>query len=301
MGSMRAGFIGLGRMGASMVRHLLEQGTEVVVYNRDPAKMRPLVRAGALMARDVEDVLMQLPRSRIVWLMVKAGAPVDELLDALLVHLRKGDVVIDGGNSFYKDSQRRYERLRSKGVSFLDVGTSGGMEGARHGACMMVGGDKAVFAKLKWLFKAMCVHDGFGYLGGPGAGHFAKMVHNGIEYGMMAAIGEGLQAIKEQESSFGFDLKEVTKVYAHGSIIESRLMSWTLRSYAQKGYLDGISGSVPKGETEEEMRALASLATMPVLEAALRMREDSRTAPTYAGQLVSAMRNQFGGHAVNRR
>ena len=230
--------------------------------------------------------------------MVPAGKPVDMVLRSLVSLLKKGDIIIDGGNSYFKDSQKRHTALKKHGLNYMDCGTSGGIEGARHGACMMVGGEKEVFNKIEKLFKDMCVKDGYGYMGSCGAGHFVKMVHNGIEYGMMGAIAEGVQAVKD--SSFNPDLKEVIKVYAHGSIIESRLVSWLNDSFLTKGYLQGISGEVPKGETEEEMKKLVKMAEMKVLRQAILMRQKTRKRKSFAGKLIAAMRNQFGGHKVKK-
>jgi len=205
-----------------------------------------------------------------------------------------------GGNSFFKDSQRRYARLKKKGIGFLDCGTSGGIEGARRGACMMVGGDRAVFKKVEVLFRDMCVKKGYGYMGKTGGGHFVKMVHNGIEYGMMGAINEGMHAVEKHSKKFGTNMKEVAKVYAHGSIIESRLMSWLWDSFEKERYLDNISCEVPKGETEKEMKQLEKMATMKVLKEARKMRVRSREG-TVCGDFIAAMRNQFGGHKVKKK
>jgi len=228
-----------------------------------------------------------------------SGSPVDQTIKDLLPNLRKGNIIIDGGNSYFKDSMKRSSALTKRGIHFLDCGTSGGMEGARSGACMMVGGEKRIFKKVEKLFKDMCVNQGYGYMGESGAGHFVKMVHNGIEYGMMGAIAEGVQAVRL--SPFKSDLHAVVKVYSHGSIIESRLMSWLHKSFETKGYLEPIAGTVPKGETEKEMENLERLARMPVLNIARRERVRSREKPSFAGKLTAAMRNQFGGHAVKKR
>jgi len=297
---MKIGFVGLGRMGGNMVLNLLEHKHKVVAYNRHSAKLPKYVRKGAKGVTSYEELITNLPKSRIVWLMVTSKA-VDKVLKEIVPLLSRGDIVIDGGNSYFKDSIRRYKKLKRKGINFIDVGTSGGMEGARHGACMMIGGDRSAFKKTEKLYRDMCVKDGYGYMGKTGAGHFVKMVHNGIEYGMMGAIAEGMQAVLKHKKTFGTDLNTVAKVYANGSIIESRLMSWLLRSYNTKGYLSAISGEVPKGETEKEMENLEKLADMKVLHTARIMRVKTRKKKTYAGKLIAAMRNQFGGHKVKSR
>ena len=293
---MKIGFIGLGRMGMNMVQNLLDHQHTVVAYNRSPEPVTEAAGSGALPASSLLDMVGQLPSPRIVWLMVKSGQPVDDIIQRLVPLLDKGDIIIDGGNSYFQDSQRRYAELAQKNIHFLDCGTSGGMGGARYGACMMVGGKKEIFQKVEVLFKDMTVKNGYGHMGSSGAGHFVKMVHNGIEYGMMGAIAEGIEAIKN--APFNSNLKEVVRVYAHGSIVQSRLVSWLLEAFEEKGYLDAISGELPKGETEEEMEKLEGIATMNVLHTARLMRVETRKRASYAGKLLAAMRNKFGGHAV---
>lgn len=308
----KVGFIGLGRMGQAMVLNVLEKGVDIVGYNRTrettdafvASELKTIDAKGTFTpAYSVKELVDNLGVPRIVFLMIKAGKPVDAVIDELLEHgLTSGSIVIDGGNSFYKDSQRRYEMLRKKGITYVDCGTSGGIEGARTGACMMVGGDKQVVTLLSWFFEAAAVEDGWGYMGSSGAGHFVKMVHNGIEYGMMAAIAEGLQGIRKHSEELSIEsLDEVLKVYSHGSIIAGSLMNWARDGYADKAYMDEIAGSVPKGETEDEMGELVKLARMPILEASLAMRQDTRTNPSFAGKVTAMMRNQFGGHKVKKK
>jgi len=298
LSTFRIGFIGLGRMGANMVFNLLDHKYEVVVYNRTQEKMAEPVKAGATPASSISELVKLLPEKKVIWLMVNAGEALDAVLAELTPLLKEGDIVVDGGNSYYKDSQRRYENLKKLGISYMDCGTSGGMGGARNGACLMIGGDKESFGYIKNVFHDLAQENAFAYLGNSGAGHFVKMVHNGIEYGMMSALGEGFEAIKK--SPLNIDLLEVSKVYSHGSIVDSKLMTWLSEAYHEDGYLEAISGNVPKGETEEEMKKLLTEADMPSLVNALKVREDSRTTPSYAGKLISAMRNKFGGHKVNK-
>jgi len=298
MEKLKIGFIGLGRMGSNMVFNLLDHKYEVVVYNRTQEKMEEPVKAGATPASSISELVKLLPEKKVVWLMVNAGEALDAVLAELTPLLKEGDIVVDGGNSYYKDSQKRYANLKKLGISYMDCGTSGGMGGARNGACLMIGGDRESFEYIKNIFKDLAIPDGFAYLGDSGAGHFVKMVHNGIEYGMMSALGEGFEAIKN--SSLNINLIEVAKVYSHGSIVESKLMGWLAEAYNEEGYLEAISGNVPKGETEEEMKKLLGEHAMPSLVNALKVREDSRTTPTYTGKLISAMRNKFGGHKVNK-
>jgi len=298
---MKIGFVGIGKMGKNMVLNLLEHKHQVVAYDRTPKAVKTVVRKGATGAYTLKELVAKLPKQKIIWVMITAGKPVDQVLNKLLPYLKRGDIIIDGGNSFYKDSLRRYMKLKKKGISFVDCGTSGGVQGARYGACMMVGGDKKVFKKVEVLFRDMCVKNGYGYIGKAGAGHFVKMVHNGIEYGMMAATAEGIQAIDKYKKKFGINMNEVVKVYAHGSIIESRLMSWLYESYQQKGYLASIAGKVPKGATEDEMKHLETIAAMPVLHQARLLRVKSRKKPSLAGKIMAALRNKFGGHAVEKK
>ncbi len=301
----KIGFIGLGRMGSNMVLNLLDHKNEVIVYNRTQEKMAEVVKAGAIPSVSVAELVKNLSvgeenktEKKVVWLMVNAGEALDQVLADLVPYLQAGDIVIDGGNSYYKDSQRRYADLKKLGISFMDCGTSGGMGGARNGACLMIGGDKESFEYTQHFFKDLALINGYAYLGQSGSGHYVKMVHNGIEYGMMSALGEGIETIKD--SGLNIDLKEVSKVYSHGSIIESKLMTWLDEAFNEEGYLDAISGEVPKGETEEEMKKLNDASDMPSLASALNVRKQTRTKPSYAGKLISAMRNKFGGHKVNK-
>lgn len=292
---MKLGFIGLGRMGLNMVFNLVDSKHQVVAYNRSPDPTKEAAVYGAIPAHSLPELVAKLPSPRIIWIMIKSGQPVDDMIAQLVPLLSKGDIIIDGGNSYFEDSKRRYTQLKKKEIHFLDCGTSGGMEGARHGACMMIGGDKEVFQKVEVLFKDMCVKDGYGYMGTAGAGHFVKMVHNGIEYGMMQAIAEGMQAVKN--APFGTEVKTAINVYAHGSIVQSKLVDWLREAYTE-GLVDKVEGTVPKGETEEEMEKLEGLADMPVLHTARMMRVQSRSKPNYAGKLLAAMRFKFGGHKV---
>ncbi len=296
---MKIGFIGLGRMGENMVLNLIDNKHEVVVYNRSPDKTREIAKKGVTPSYSIKEMMSKLPDKKIVWIMIKSGRPVDEMISQVLPFLTKGDIIIDGGNSYYKDSKKRYALLKKRGIGFLDVGTSGGIVGARNGACMMIGGDKKDFEQCEKLFKDMCVDKGYGYFGSSGNGHYVKMVHNGIEYGMMAALAEGFSAIKKHDSTI--DMKEVAKAYSHGSIISGSLSSWLYDSYMTKGYLDKISGVVPKGETEEEMQKLIKEKNMKILSESLKMRKGTRKKDSYEGKLIAAMRNQFGGHVVNKK
>lgn len=297
---MKIGFVGLGRMGKNMVLNLVGNGHNVVAYNRSPDPTKKLARVrGVVASYSIEEMINELSGRKIIWLMIKSGRSVDDVIGKLISKLNKGDIIIDGGNSYFEDSIKRAKMLKKKGVHFLDCGVSGGISGARYGACMMIGGERAIFKGVEKLFRDMCVKDGYGYMGKSGAGHFVKAMHNGIEYGMMGAIAEGVESLKK--SKLNIDIKEAVKAYTHGSIIESRLMSWLYDSYNKKGYLESISGEVPKGETEGEMKKLERLFGMSVLRSARKMRVKTRKKKSYAGKLISAMRNQFGGHKIIKK
>lgn len=298
---MKIGFIGLGKMGSNMVMNLLDKKYKVTIYNRSSEPTKKLARKGAKPSYSIEEFVSKIKdKPKIIWIMITSGKPVEETIKKLLPHLKKGDIIIDGGNSFYENSIKRYKMLKKKGIHFLDCGVSGGIGGARKGACMMIGGDKVIFKKIENLFKDMCVKSGYGYMGLSGAGHFVKGIHNGIEYGMMAALNEGFEAIKKQSKVFKTDLKEVAKVYDNGSIIEGKLTHWLYDSFSKPSYLDEISCEVPFGETEKEMKVLEKRFKMPILHQAHLMRLHSRK-NTVCGQFISALRKEFGGHKFKKK
>jgi 6-phosphogluconate dehydrogenase len=290
------GFVGFGRMGLNMVINLVEHSYRVVGYNRSEEPRKEAASIGVEVVPSLKELVESLVTPRVVWLMVSSNA-VDVVLDEVASYLSPGDTIIDGGNSFYKDSLRRHDVLKEKSINFLDCGTSGGMSGARAGASIMVGGLPEVFNEHEHIFKALAAKDGYARVGNAGAGHFVKMIHNGIEYGMMGAIAEGVAVLHEHEAEFGIDLNEVFKPYEHESIITSKLISWLVEAY-KTGQIDAIEGVVPKGETEEEMEHIVTLGDVKVLEAALLQRKATRVQSSYLGKLVAAMRNQFGGHKV---
>lgn len=295
------GYIGLGKMGKNMVLQLLEKGWNVTAYNRSPEPTREVEESGAVGVYSVKELYKKNLSPRLIWLMVPHQA-VDGVLDELTPLLEKGDIVIDGGNSNYKDTIRRANELKNKGVNYIDAGVSGGPSGARNGASVMVGGDKNIFDAIEQLFKDISVDESYGYMGDSGAGHFVKMVHNGIEYGMMQAIGEGFEVMKK--SPLNLDLKEVSRVYQKGTVIESRLIDWLNNAYNESGVeLSGISGEVSNsGEGLWTVEAAKELGVpVDIIEGALKFRIDSQGNPSYTGQVVSALRNQFGGHDVYKK
>jgi len=298
---MKLGYIGLGKMGYNMVELLLDKKYEVVVYNRSEGPVRKIAQQGAHAAGSYEQLVSALVPPRLIWIMVSYQA-VDPVLKELVPLLTKGDTVIDGGNSPYKESIHRSKELEARGIDFLDAGVSGGPAGARNGACIMVGGRKEVFQNFEALFRDLSVPDGFGYMGKSGAGHFVKMVHNGIEYGMMQSLAEGFAVMKA--SDFELNLAKITDVYNHKSVIQSRLVGWLQSAFVQYGEdLKDISGSVSQsGEGMWTVEAGKELGVpTPVIQGAIEFRTQSQSDPSYTGKLVSAMRNQFGGHDVKEK
>lgn len=296
--------IGLGKMGANMARRMMDKGWTVIGYNRSKEKTDQLVKEGIIAAYKLKEVTDLLPNPKVIWLMLPAGKAVDEVIfgkDGLVTHLRKGDTIIDGGNSFYKDSVRRARKLERKGIRYLDAGTSGGPEGARNGACVMVGGNMRTFKETEMLFRDFCIADGYQFFPGYGAGHFVKMIHNGIEYGMMQAIAEGFTIMKK--SPYQLNLTRVADVYNNGSVIESRLMGWLKDAFVGYGEdLKRISGAVQHtGEGKWTVKTAHEMCVADkIIHEALLFRYRSEKNPSYTGQIVSALRGQFGGHDVNK-
>jgi 6-phosphogluconate dehydrogenase len=294
--------VGLGKMGAGLAEQLLRAGWRII--GSDPAGApQHLQDLGITSARDLTDAVHQLQSSRrVIWLMVPAGELVDQLLfgaNGLAELLQPGDIVIDGGNSRYTDSQVRAEKLAARGIEFVDVGVSGGPAGARTGACLMIGGSVASFQYLRSLFETISLPGGAAHFAGAGAGHFVKMVHNGIEYGMMQAIAEGFAIMKE--SDYDLDLQEVARLYNRGSVIRSALVGWLENAYREHGMdLADISGKINfTGEGEWTIQAADVLGIpVPVIAESFEFRKASHDNPSYTGQIVSALRGQFGGHDV---
>ena len=284
------GYIGLGKMVSSMVLRLKQKKWTVETYDI----------SGKGSAKSIEELVGALERPRLVWIMVPAGKPVDAVVAKLAKYLQKGDTVIDGGNSFYENSIKRGEKLDAKGIHFLDVGVSGGPGTVRKGMpAIMIGGDKRISQKLHPLFLDLTRNNSFGYMGKSGAGHFVKMVHNGIEYGMMQAIAEGFTVMKK--ASFGLDLSEVARVYNNGSVIESRLTGWTASGFKKYGQaLKEAAGSVKyTGEGEWTVKTAKKLGIpVPVLKASFGFRVQSEKKPSYTGKILTTLRNQFGGHSM---
>jgi len=296
------GFIGLGKMGMAMVQRLLKKKWRVVAYDINSKASVNAKRRGAIEAANPKELAEKLSPQKTVFLMVPAGKPVDQALfgkQGLIHVLKKGDVVIDGGNSFFKDSARRATRLKKKGIYYLDTGISGGPVSIKQGRfAIMVGGEKRVFEKIKPLFRALS--DTIpGYMGKSGAGHFAKMIHNGIEYGMMQALAEGFSILKK--SSFNFRLQEVANVYSQNSIITSRLVNWLKQGFKEYGEdLKKASFSVAHtGEGEWTVKTAKELKiSVPVIKSAFNFRIQSKKNPSFTGKILSTLRAVFGGHKI---
>ncbi|KRQ86380.1 6-phosphogluconate dehydrogenase, NADP(+)-dependent, decarboxylating [Caloramator mitchellensis] len=298
---MEIGIIGLGKMGYNLALNMKDKGHKVVAYNKTPDKTKDAENEGIIGAYNLEELVKKLSKRRVIWLMVPAGEIVDELIEELAPLLDEHDIIIDGGNSYYKDSIRRHALLKSRGIDFLDAGTSGGMEGARYGVCTMIGGDEEVFRFVEPIFRDISVENGYLYTGKAGSGHFVKMIHNGIEYGMMQAIAEGFEIL--EKSQFDLDFKEVARVWNHGSVIRGWLMELTEKAFEKDPKLDGIKGVMfSSGEglwTVQE--ALSLKVPAPVITESLYMRYRSEMEDTFSGKVVAALRNEFGGHKVVKK
>ncbi len=297
---MRTAMIGLGRMGLNMVRRLLQGGHEVVAYNRTPQKTEEIAHEGALPAYTLPELVEKLTGPRIVWLMLPAGAAVDDHLVQLQEILSSGDIVIDGGNTYYKDDIRRAEFLNKKGIFFLDAGVSGGIWGLQKGYCLMIGGPRAVSEKAAPLFKTLAPPEGFLYCGPTGAGHFVKMIHNGIEYGMMQAYGEGFQILESSPYAETFDYAKIARLWNQGSVVRSWLLELAEAAFAKDPRLSDIRGIVEdSGEGRWTVdQAIESGVSAPVIALSLMARFRSKEKDAFSDRLVAALRREFGGHAV---
>jgi len=295
---MKAAMIGLGRMGHNMAERLLRHGHELVIFNRTTSAYAGLVELGATVAPDLASLHALLTPPRVVWVMVPAGAPTEEVISQLFEILEAGDIIIDGGNSNFRDSMRRGQAARERGLFFIDSGTSGGIWGLQNGYCLMVGGDPEAVAIARPLFIDLAPEDGFLHVGPIGSGHFVKMVHNGIEYGLLQAYGEGFEILKSSE--FPLDLPAVAKLWNHGSVVRSWLLELLEKAYAENPDLKGIRGYVEdSGEgrwTVEE--AIRENVPAPVITLSLMARFSSRQEESYSAKVIAALRNQFGGHPI---
>lgn len=302
---MRLAMIGLGKMGGNMVRRLCRGGVEVVGYDRDGKVVAGLAaEAGMIAAMSVADAVGKLPSPKVVWLMLPSGDPTENQLKALVPMLAKGDVIVDGGNSNYKDSQRRGVWLAEQGIGFMDSGTSGGVWGLDNGYCLMVGGTPEVAAIMTPVLQVLAPAPdrGWAHVGPVGAGHYTKMLHNGIEYGMMQALAEGLDLLKHKQE-FDLDLAQITELWRHGSVVRSWLLDLTADALKQDQDLASIAPYV-SDSGEGRWTVIDSIeqgVPAPVLTLALQMRFASQDSTGYANRLLAIMRNAFGGHAMKEK
>ncbi|MGD9679115.1 MAG: phosphogluconate dehydrogenase (NAD(+)-dependent, decarboxylating) [Vulcanibacillus sp.] len=296
----KVGLIGLGRMGYNLALNMIDHKVEVFAYDKvvsDEVKANKTIK----LFNTLESLIKALDKPRIIWLMVPAGEITDNVIKEVSTYLDQGDILIDGGNSNYNDTLRRYQDLKKQNINFIDCGTSGGTDGARYGASLMVGGDESIVKSIEWLFAALATKDGYGYMGKAGSGHFVKMVHNGIEYGMMQAIGEGFELL--QKSDFKLDYEEVSKVWAHGSIIQGLLMDTAYSAFKKDNKLETIIGKVDdSGEGQWTIEAaLKYKASIPVISTSLFARYKSRDEEHFSEKIVAAMRYEFGRHQVYKK
>ncbi|MGH7663289.1 MAG: phosphogluconate dehydrogenase (NAD(+)-dependent, decarboxylating) [Gemmatimonadaceae bacterium] len=296
---MRLAMIGLGRMGGNMVRRLLGGGHELVVYDRNPEATTELVALGAEGTRDVVELCSRLPKPRVVWMMVPAGSPVDDTIAELGEYLAAGDIIVDGGNSNFHDTMRRGRQLRERGIELVDSGTSGGIWGLENGYCLMVGGSDDAVARCEPAFTTLAPENGYAHVGPSGAGHYVKMVHNGIEYGMLQAYGEGYQ-ILHHASDFELDLQQIAAVWNHGSVVRSWLNELAEHAFAGDAKLESIRGYVEdSGEGRWMVKEAIDLnVPAPVITLSLLARFRSRQEESFSAKVIAALRHEFGGHAV---
>jgi 6-phosphogluconate dehydrogenase len=295
---MQLGLIGLGRMGANMTKRLLNGGHEVVVFDTSPIAVQAAVNEGATGADSLEDVVAKLMPPRAIWMMVPSGDPVQATIEALVPHLAHGDVLVDGGNSNYKDSMRRAAELAAQGIGYLDAGTSGGIWGLTVGYCLMVGGERQAFELLEPALRTLAPEDGYAHVGPSGAGHFVKMIHNGIEYGLLQAYAEGFALL--DASQFDLDLHRIAGLWNQGSVVRSWLLELAERAFEEDGDLSSLEAYVEdSGEGRWTLQqAIEDSVPAPVIALSLMARFRSRQDDNFGDRFIAALRKQFGGHAV---
>ena len=298
---MELGMVGLGRMGGNMAQRLLLAGHRVVTFDRSDEAVTASIAQGAVGANSLNNLVNQLAQPRAVWVMVPAGQPTEDTIDSLIPLLSAGDAILDGGNANYKDSMRRGEKLAAQGIDFLDVGTSGGIWGLAEGYSLMIGGKKETFQRLEPIFQTLAPGEdkGYSHVGPVGAGHFVKMVHNGIEYGMMQAYAEGFE-IMEAKKEFGLDLYQISETWRFGSVVRSWLLDLAAAALSDDPKLDSLEAYVDdSGEGRWTVQESLDLAVpAPVITLSLQQRFRSRQERPFGARMLAALRNQFGGHAV---
>jgi 6-phosphogluconate dehydrogenase len=297
---MQIGLVGLGKMGFPLGLNLRDNSIDVVAFDVAEQNRLDMTVEGVLVSNSLEALVGQLQGRRVIWLMIPAGAIVDKVIEQLIPLLSPNDILIDGGNSFYKDSVRRANLLAQHGIDYLDCGTSGGTSGARNGVCAMIGGKKEVFAYCEEIFRKIALPNGYLHTGEAGSGHFVKMVHNGMEYGMMQAIAEGFEVF--EKSDYNLDFKAIADLFNTGSVVRSWLMELTANAFSKDPKLDGIKGVMQSsGEGRWTLETALDMGVpTPVIALSLIMRYRSLQDDTFAGKVVAALRNEFGGHAVTK-
>jgi 6-phosphogluconate dehydrogenase len=298
---MKLGFIGLGKMGGNMSERLINDKHNIVAFDLNPDAINYVVNLGGIKAESAEILVKKLEYPRIIWMMVPAGAPVQNTIDKLVPILDKGDIIIDGGNSNFRDSRLRAHYLKEKEIYYLDVGTSGGIWGLKEGYCIMVGGDKKAFDYCEPIFKTLAPPNGYLYTGESGSGHYVKMIHNGIEYGLMQSYAEGFEIMHSSE--YGLDLGKIAKLWDHGSVVRSWLLELLANVFEEDGNLSNIKGFVPdSGEGRWTIaEAIDRNIPAPIITNSLFARLRSRQEESFSAKILAALRNQFGGHAVKKK
>jgi 6-phosphogluconate dehydrogenase len=298
---MKIGLVGIGKMGYNLALNLKDKGHQVVVYDKSSDLVRKIKEQGIEGALDLKQLVSLLPERKIIWIMVPAGDAVEDTINCLYDLLNKGDIVIDGGNSHYKDTLRRVELLQKKEINYVDIGTSGGLEGARNGICAMVGAKKEIFEIIEPLIKDISIKNGYIHTGKTGSGHYVKMIHNAIEYGMMQAIGEGFEILKK--SPFELNLVDISRVWNHGSVIRSWLMELTHQLLLKEPSLDSIKGKIKSsGETIWALHEALDLGVpAPITALSQFTRFASETEDSFSNKIVAGLRNEFGGHSVTKK
>jgi 6-phosphogluconate dehydrogenase len=298
---MEIGFIGLGKMGMNMVRRLVQGKHHVVAYDRSLKPTREAEKCGAVGAHSLEDLIKGLASPRAVWMMVSAGDPTEKVIGQLAGLMKANDVIIDGGNSNFHDDVRRAEELKARGIHYLDVGTSGGIWGLKVGYCLMIGGEEKIYKRLEPIFKTLAPEQGYGYMGTHGAGHYVKMIHNGIEYGLMQAYAEGFELL--QKSEYPLDLTKIAKLWNHGSVVRSWLLELAASELEKDPKLEQVKGYVEdSGEGRWTIQeAMAKNVPVPVITLSLFARFRSRQEESFADKVLAVLRNAFGGHSLQHK
>lgn len=295
---MKLGLIGLGKMGYNLALNMHDSGHDVIATDLNKEAVENISKEGVSVAQDTASLLAELPSPKVVWLMVPAGDITEKVIAEVAGHMSEGDILIDGGNSNFNDTLRRGKELKEKGIYFVDCGTSGGTDGAREGVCAMIGAEDEAWKHIEGLFQDIAIENGYLHTGKPGSGHFLKMVHNGIEYGMMQAIAEGYELLEKSE--FDYDYKEVSRVWNNGSVIRSWLIELMENAFSKDAKLDSIRGVMnSSGEGQWTVETALDLkVAAPVIAMSQFMRYRSLENDTFSGKVVAALRNEFGGHAV---